>query len=499
MSDPSPLMAAAALLILLGVLASKASSRLGVPALLLFLVIGMLAGSEGIGQIDFEDYELAQATGVVALAFILFAGGLDTKWSSVRPVLVRGVLLATVGVAVTALVVGVVAAWVLDLSLTAGLLLGSIVSSTDAAAVFSVLRSHSVSLRGMLRPLLELESGSNDPMAVFLTLGFLELLSEPGTSVVELLPIFVAQMSVGAAVGYAFARGSVVLINRLRLEYEGLYPVLMIAVVLLTYGTAALLEGSGFLAVYVAGIVMGNASFVHRKSLMRFADGLAWLMQIAMFLVLGLLVFPSDLWSVAGQALLISAVLIFVGRPVATFAVLPATGARLPETLMVSWVGLRGAVPIVLATFPHAEGVVEADVIFNVVFFIVLTSVLVQGTTIPMVARWLRVDAPLPTRRAYPLESVASSDASTDLHEIAIPEDSPAAGRQLVDLRLPQGALVVLVSRDEDFVVPQGSTVLLPGDNVLLLADETTLPLARALLEGHSNGDGPRADGDRPG
>lgn len=482
--DPGPLMAAAALLILLGVLASKVSDRLGVPALLLFLVVGMLAGSEGVGGIEFDDFELAQTVGVFALAFILFSGGLDTQWAAVRPVVPRGVLLATVGVATTAAITGLAASWVFDVSLTGGLLLGAIVSSTDAAAVFSVLRARSVSLKAPLRPLLELESGSNDPMAVFLTIAFLEMLTEPGTSVVQFVPVFAAQMGVGAAVGYAVARGAVLAINRLRLGYEGLYPVVLIAIVLLTYGAAQLLGGSGFLAVYVAGIAMGNLRFIHRKSLMRFADGLAWLMQITMFLALGLLVFPSELWPVAGRGLLMSAVLILVARPVATIAVLAVTRLGIRQMLLVSWVGLRGAVPIVLATFPAVEGVPQADTIFNVVFFIVLTSVLVQGTTIPIVARRLGVDAPLRSRRPSPLEHVESGDADTDLHEIEIPDGSPAEGRQLVELHLPEGALIVLINRNDDFVVPQGSTVLRAGDTVLLLADRDSLPRARALIEG---------------
>jgi cell volume regulation protein A len=477
-------MAAAAVLIALGVLASKVSDRFGIPALLLFLVIGMLAGSEGIGGIDFDDAELAQGAGVVALAFILFAGGLDTDWASVRPVLRHGLLLATVGVLGTAIVVGLVASVVLDLSWTEGMLLGSIVSSTDAAAVFAVLRSRSVSLKGTLRPLLELESGSNDPMAAFLTVAFLELVTDPGRSVLPVVPLFFAQMGLGAAVGYLLARVSVVAINRARLGYDGLYPVMLIAVVLLTYGAAALVRGSGFLAVYVAGLVMGNARFVHKRSLMRFADGLAWLMQIAMFLLLGLLVFPSDLWPVAGRALLVAAALMLVARPAATFLIVGLGRYGLRRTMLVSWVGLRGAVPIVLATFPLVEGVDQADLIFNVVFFIVILSVLVQGTTIPLVARWLGVDAPLPRRRPDPLAYVESGDASTAIHEIDIPEDAPASGRRLVDLALPDGALVVLVSRGEDFVVPQGSTLLQAGDTVLLLADEASLPAARAQLLG---------------
>ena len=483
MNNPGALMAAAAVLVLLGVVASKVSARLGVPALLLFLLVGMAAGSEGVGGIEFEDYEMAQAIGVVALAFILFAGGFDTDWSSVRPVVGPSLLLATAGVLVTALISGAFASWIFDVSLTAGLLLGAVISSTDAAAVFSVLRSRSVSLRGRLRPLLELESGSNDPMAVFLTVGFLELLTEDGATVAGLVPLFLAQMAVGGVAGVLAGKGAVLAINRVRLEYEGLYPVVMIALVLLTYGVTATLGGSGFLAVYVAGLLMGHERFVHKRSLTRFADGLAWLMQIAMFLVLGLLVFPSDLAPVAGKALLVSLVLIFVARPLAAGPLLLLAGFRPRETLMVSWVGLRGAVPIVLATFPLVEGLGQAELLFNVVFFIVLTSVLLQGTTIPVVARWLTVDAPLERRRRQLVDAVEAGSAMTDLHEVVVAADSPAAGRQIVDLQLPEGVLVVLVSRDRDFVIPQGSTVLLPGDTVLLLADDGALALARSLIE----------------
>lgn len=482
MPDPATVMVAAAVLTVLGVLASKVSDRLGIPALLFFLVIGMLAGSEGVGGIAFDDYELAQGVGVVALAFILFAGGLDTEWTSIRPVLREGGLLATVGVLATAVVTGVAASWILGVPLLAGLLLGAIVSSTDAAAVFAVLRARSVSLKGRLRPLLELESGSNDPMAVFLTIGFLELLTEPDTAAIELVPVFVAQMCIGGAVGYLSARVAVPALNRARLGYEGLYPVVLIAIVLWTYGATALLGGSGFLAVYVAGMTMSNRRFVHQKSLVRFSDGIAWLMQIAMFLVLGLLVFPSDLLPVAGRALAISAVLILVARPLATMAVLSITRFGTRPALLVSWVGLRGAVPIVLATFPLVEGVPEAELMFNVVFFTVITSVLVQGTTISTVARWLRVDAPHEPQRASPLEFVSPDGGPTDLHELTVAAGSRAAGRQLLDLRLPDGALLVLVSRGAEYVVPQGSTILRPGDTVLMLADDRTLPAARALL-----------------
>jgi cell volume regulation protein A len=484
MGDAGGVMAAAAGLVLLGVVASKVSARLGVPALLLFLMLGMLAGSEGVGGIAFADFETAQTVGVVALAVILFAGGLDTEWSTVRPVVGRGVLLATLGVLMTAAVAGVFAAWILGVSLTVGLLLGAIISSTDAAAVFSVLRSRSVGLKGQLRPLIELESGSNDPMAVFLTLGFLELLTDDSTAVVDLVPIFVAQMAVGGLIGFGVAKGAVVAINRVRLEYEGLYPVVLIALVLLIYGATATLGGSGFLAVYVAGLVMGNARFLHKKSLVRFADGLAWLMQIAMFLVLGLLVFPSDVVSVAGRALLVSLVLIFLARPLATGTLLLLTRFGVRETAMVSWVGLRGAVPIILATFPLVEGVPQGDLIFNVVFFTVLTSVLLQGTTVPLMARWLRVDAPLEQRPAYLFDIVGPGGGEADLHEITVADGSPAANNQIVDLRLPDGALIVLISRNGEFVVPKGSTVLRSGDTVLVLAAGQALTDAQALISG---------------
>jgi cell volume regulation protein A len=276
---------AASLLLLVSVLASKASTKLGIPALLVFLAIGMLAGSEGIGNIEFDYPHVAQSVGVVALIFILFSGGLDTEWTSVRPVLWQGVALSTIGVVLTAIVVAWFAVSILNFSFYEGLLLGSIVSSTDAAAVFSVLRSKNVSLKPPLKPLLELESGSNDPMAVFLTIGFINLIMNKDASLLDLLPAFALQMSLGGLIGWIMGKGIVYAINRSRLEYDGLYPVLSLSLVLLTYSLADLLGGNGFLAIYIAALVMGNSRFVHKASLIRFHDGLAWLMQIVMFRV----------------------------------------------------------------------------------------------------------------------------------------------------------------------------------------------------------------------
>jgi len=483
-NDLDPAVAAGAVLLLLGVLASKVSSRFGIPALLLFVGLGMLAGSEGVGGIEFTDYEAAQTFGVVALAYILFAGGFSTPWAHIKPVLAPGVALATVGVAVTAMIAGTVAAWVLDLPWVTGLLLGAILSSTDAAAVFAVLRSRNVSLAGPLRPLLELESGSNDPMAVFLTIGFLELLTTPDLSVAALVPLFVQQAVVGSVVGLVVAKAAAVGINRLRLEYDGLYPVVTLAVVIVIYGLAAELGGSGFLAVYLAGIVLGSSELLHKKSLGRFHDAIAWIAQISMFLVLGLLVFPRQLASVAGSALLVALVLVFVARPVAVFVTLGFSRFDLRAKAMLSWVGLRGAVPIILATFPLVEGIEGADLIFDVVFFAVLISVLVQGTTIPTVARWLGVDAPAPEERPFPLEAVSAGHGGATLHELIVSADAAANGKPLIDLALPEGSLVVLVSRDQRFVVPQGSTTLRADDKVLVLADDDALPDIRARIEG---------------
>ncbi|HMZ30921.1 MAG TPA: potassium/proton antiporter, partial [Methanoregulaceae archaeon] len=311
-----------AVLILVSILANKVSGRLGVPALLIFLLVGMLAGSEGPGGIYFNDPWIAQAVGVIALTYILFSGGLDTRWSEVRPVLPQAAVLSTIGVLLTALLMAGLAIVVFEVSLLEGFLLGAVVSSTDAAAVFSILRTKRASLKGMLRPLLELESASNDPMAVFLTIGAITLLLNPNLSPLILIPLFIQQMAVGGLIGYGMGKVMVYLINRLKLEFEGLYPVLTLALVMMTYGVTASLGGSGFLAAYIAGLVLGNSMFIHKNSLMRFHEGIAWLMQIAMFLTLGLLVFPSHLIPVISSGILLSLFLIFVARPVTVFLTL---------------------------------------------------------------------------------------------------------------------------------------------------------------------------------
>lgn len=471
-------------LLLVSILGSKASGRLGVPSLLLFLLVGMLAGSEGPGRIPFDDAYVAQSVGIVALVLILYAGGLETRWQDVRAVLGKAAALSTFGVLLTAIVVGLFAAWWLGFTLLEGILLGAIISSTDAAAVFSVLRARSVGLRGEIRPLLEVESGSNDPMAVFLTVGLTGVLSNADASLLGLIPSFFQQMALGALLGYGLGRAMVIVINRMRLEYDGLYPVLSLALVVLTYSLTAALGGNGFLAVYLAGLVMGESDFIHKQSLIRFHDGLAWLMQITMFLVLGLLVFPSRLVPVIWVGLALSLVLMFVARPLSVFLTLALTRMRWREKAMISWVGLRGAVPIILATFPLLAGVPQAETIFNLVFFIVITSVLLQGTTLTWAAKRLGVDAPLLFRRQYPLEFVQTGGfkTSNEMVEIPLEDDSPAVGRRIVELRLPKDALILLVAREDEFIVPRGDTRLEAGDRLLVLADKQARATVREIV-----------------
>lgn len=389
-------------LLLLSVLASRLSSRLGIPALLVFLLIGMLAGSEGPGGIYFDNARIAQALGVVALSFILFDGGLGAGWSVVRNTAWAGISLSTIGVLVTAILVGLAAMPVLGFSLLQGLLLGAVVAPTDAAAVFSVLREKRLPLKGRVVPLLELESGLNDPMAIFLTIGFTELLITPGLSAFSLVPLFVKQMLVGGVVGVALGFGMLVLIARLRFGIRELHPILTIALVLFTYGMTTLLGGSGFLAVYLTGLVIGGSNLPRKDALLRFHSVIALLMEIAMFLTLGLLVFPSHLLSIIGVGLLMTLVLL-VARPVSVFFSLLFTSFSAQQKTFIAWVGLRGAAPIVLATFPLLAGAPGSGLIFDLVFFIVLVSVLAQGLSIPVVARWLGLVSSAPTPPAAPV------------------------------------------------------------------------------------------------
>ncbi|HNQ35829.1 MAG TPA: potassium/proton antiporter, partial [bacterium] len=448
----------------------------------LFLLVGILAGSEGLGGIYFDDYGLAKTIGIVALIFIIYYGGLDTAWKSVKPLLFPGLALSTFGVLVTAFTVGLFAMAILKFSPLEGLLLGSIVSSTDAAAVFSVLRSRRISLKGDLKALLELESGSNDPMAVFLTIALISLLTGENAPGANLLLQFALNMGLGLLAGYLMARLGVFVINRIKLEYEGLYQVLIAALILLTYSVANFSRGNGFLAVYVLGLMMSRSAFIHKRQSVRFYEGVAWLMQIAMFLTLGLLVFPSQIKPIIGPGLLISAMLIFLGRPISVFLCLLPFRFQFKEKVLISWVGLRGAVPVILATFPLLAGVAQAHTIFNIVFFVVLTSVLVQGTSIPVVSKRLGLDIPFDRKKRYPLELDETEGIEASLNDLIVPYNSAAVGQPIASIDLPPQALIVLISRAEHFIIPTGSTVIEAGDVLLVLGKDSDFSQVQATL-----------------
>lgn len=455
----------------ISVLASHVSDKFGVPALIAFLAIGMLAGSDGPGGIRFDNAEAANLLGTMALAFILFSGGLDTNWRVVRTVLLRGLVLSTVGVAITAGLLGVFAWLVLGLDPVVAFLLGAIVSSTDAAAVFSVLRRRGVSLKGQLKPLLEFESGSNDPMAVFLTVSMTQLLTEPTFTWTSLIPAFLVNMVGGVVVGLAAGKFAKTVFNRIRLDYEGLYPVLSTSTVLLTFGLAEYLGCNGFLAVYVCGIMLNASDFAYQRYVVKFHDGTAWLMQIILFVVLGLLVFPTQLPSIAPTALAAALFLMFVARPVAVTIGLWGSQFSVAERVLTAWTGLRGAVPIVLATFPLMAGYEGSDTLFHMVFFIVVTSVLCQGTLLMPLARRLKVDEPLPRRPRFSFDLQRGGEAQGDTREIEVLPNTAAVGRTIADLDIPPSVLVLLIGRGNGFVIPRGQTRIEAYDTLLLLGD----------------------------
>lgn len=480
------LLLSGAILIIISVVFAKVFDNLGLPTLILFLALGMLAGSEGIGGIYFDDANLAQSIGIIALIFILFSGGLDTSIQEVKPVKFQALSLATLGVFISAVIVGVVAAYLLDIELRYGLLLGAIISSTDAAAVFNVLRSKNVSLKKNLRPLLELESGSNDPMAIFLTIGMIQLIQEPTTDFWSLLWLFIKQFGIGGIVGLTMGRVIVYLMNKIKFDYEGIYPVLFLAFAGMVYAVTNVLGGSGFLAVYLAGIIIGNKEFVHKKSLKRFFDGLAWLGQIGMFLTLGLLIFPSHLLPVIGIGLILSAALMFIARPIAVFLSLIFTKVKLKEKLFTSWVGLRGAVPIILATFPLIAGVKYADLIFSIVFFIVLTSALLQGWSLTYVAKLLKVDAPIFKKVRSPIEFESKPGDENDLYDFIISDNSLLVGKSIVEIGLPKESLIVMINRNEQYIVPTGGTIIEKGDILLILSNKKTINEVKNKINVHS-------------
>lgn len=464
------------------ILAGKAGSRFGVPALLLFLAVGMLFGSDGLG-IHFDNIAAAQIIGTVALSAILFSGGLDTKVGDIRPVLLPGVAMATLGVLITALATGVALYLLLDHRLGMGimscLLLASTMSSTDSASVFSILRGKGLNLKHNLRPTLELESGANDPMAYVLVLTFISLVQQGGTPEWgTAFVMLIVQLVVGLVAGWLFGKAMVWVVNKIDIDNVALYPILVLAGSFFVFAATYYLRGNSYLAVYISGLIVGNSKFVHKRSTRNFFEGITWLAQLSMFLTLGLLVNPSELKTVLFPGLIVSFLMIFVARPLSVFISLaPFRRFTFKDRLFVSWVGLRGAVPIIFAITCRAAGVPHSDLMFNIVFLCTLVSLVVQGTTLPLMARWLGVseEPEAPAR-------VASSDFDIDFPEeiksanteIEITESMLKLGDRLMDLRLPDNTLAIMVKRGENFFVPTGKTTLHPGDRLMVLSDDQT-------------------------
>lgn len=472
MDFTNQLILGASVLLLLSILATLLTPRLGVPLLLLFLIVGMLAGQDGPGGIPFSDFTLANLMATLALAVILFDGGMRTPFDNFRVALRPALSLATVGVAVTSGIVGAFAAWILDIGWLQGLLVGAIVGSTDAAAVFSLLQTSAVSLNRRVASTLEIESGTNDPMAVFLTLSLLGLLTAPEqTGVLDLLSFFVWQMGAGGLFGWFGGLALVRAINRLELS-ESLYPLLALCGGVLVYGLTAVLGGSGLLAVYIAGLVVGNRRIRSATGIRRFHDGIAWLAQIGMFVVLGLLATPSDVLPLTPKALSIALVLILVARPVAVMLSLAPFRFTFRERLYISWVGLRGSVPIVLATYPALAGVDDALLYFDIAFFIVLASLMIQGWMVAPMARLLGVIVPAPTQNVHRMEFDLPGQRGYEIVSYRLSRSSRLVGKAPDHLRLPRTARVISLSRRGKVMTQARWGLLRAGDYVSLMVHQ---------------------------
>jgi len=470
----------ASILLFFSLIVGKSGYRFGVPVLLLFLFIGFAAGSDGLG-LQFGSPKIAQYIGVFALNIILFSGGMDTRFSEIKPVAVKGIVLATVGVLLTALITGLFIYWLTNniihsvtFSLVESLLLASVMSSTDSASVFAILRSKGLSLKENLRPLLELESGSNDPMAFMLTIVLIQLLQMPDISGWEIALMFSKQLIIGALGGFLIGKMAVKLINRINLDNDALYSVLLLTVMFFLFGFTDFIGGNGYLAVYAGGLMIGNHRFVHKRSTLKFFDGLTWLFQIVMFLTLGLLVNPSELIPVAGVGILIGFFMILFSRPISVFlSLLPFKNMSFRARLFTSWVGLRGAVPIIFATYPWISEVPNAKMIFNIVFFITILSLVVQGTTVSGMAHLLKLSLPVPPKRQLKEFDVEFSDEiKSAMCEITVNDEMLKNGRRVMDVSMPDKTLLVMVKRSKKYFIPRGNTQLEKGDSLLIITDD---------------------------
>ena len=465
--EPGTLILLVGAILLAAVVAAAIAGKAGVPVLVAFLGLGMLLGSDGIGGIHFSDAHLARTVGIIGLAIILFEGGITTPWRAIRPVVVPAAMLGTVGVVITAAITGVVAHAVFPLGWAPSFLLGAVVASTDAAAVFSTRRVTSV--RRRLARVLEAESGTNDPIAVALTIGLIQWVEDRSYGLPDLLALIARQLSVGLVLGLAVGLASAWAIARLPAAAAQFGPVATVAAGAIGFGLADVAGGSGFLAVYIVGLFVGNTATPLRRALVSFHAGLAFLAQVGLFIVLGLFVFPRQLGPVILPGLAVVAVLLFVARPVAVWVSTAFQGFAPRERALLGWAGLRGAVPIVLATYPQAEGLPESTTIFNAVFFVVLGSALIQGPTLEPLAQRLGLTG---HRGSYepPLEVAAVDSLGSGLLEFSVAGDSTVVGRHVRELGLPRDALVAVIVRDGEAVPPRGSTVVESGDRLYVLS-----------------------------
>ena len=441
------------ILLFVSIVVSKTGYRFGIPTLLVFLLVGMLFGSDGLG-LQFHDAGEAQFIGMMALSIILFSGGMDTKYSDIKPVLPQGILLSTFGVLLTTIFTGFFIYWIsgfsnvsITMSLMTAMLLAATMSSTDSASVFNILRSQSMNLKHNLRPMLELESGSNDPMAYMLTIVLIQFITSAGMGADDILISFLIQFAVGGTSGFLLGKLAVAIINKIDLKNQSLYPILLLSFIFFTFTMTDLCKGNGYLAVYIAGMMVGNARIVNRKEIATFMNGMTWLFQIIM---------------------------IVLARPLSVLlCLLPFKKMNINSRLFISWVGLRGAVPIIFATYPVVADVPGSTQIFNIVFFITILSLVVQGTTISWMAKLLHLDTPLEkTGNDFGVE--IPEEINTDLRDIVLTEEMLAKGNRLMDMNLPKGMLVMLVKRGNEFMIPNGSLQLHAGDKLLIISESKT-------------------------
>ena len=477
------------ILLFVSILVSKTGYRFGVPTLLLFLVVGMIFGSDGLG-LEFNDTGDAQFIGMVALSIILFSGGMDTKYKEIKPIIAPGIILSTFGVFFTALLTGLFIfflsgmSWTnIQLPLTTSLLLAATMSSTDSASVFAILRSQKMNLKENLRPMLELESGSNDPMAFMLTIVLIQFIETSGMGAGQIVLSFITQFVVGGVAGYIFGKLLILIVNKINIANSSLYPILVLSFVFFIFAITDAMKGNGYLAVYIAGILVGNTRMMFRKEISAFMDGFSWLFQIIMFLTLGLLVNPHELITVAPVAILIGIFMIILGRPISVFlCLLPFRNISLNAKHFVSWVGLRGAVPIIFATYPVMHDVPGASVIFNIVFFITILSLVIQGTSISFVANFLGLSTPwIDDSNQFGIE--LPEELNTHLFEFTVNDAMLKHGNTLKHMSVPQGTLVMLVKRGKQFLIPNGSLILHIDDVLLLISEQEKAATEDASLK----------------